>query len=185
MVADLKNRFNDFISGLNRRERYFVMTAVAVIVAFIIVQLIVMPLTASKGRLARSLVAEKRVLDEMLVLQTEHQQIKGKVTANPDGTNKGRGFTLFSFLDDLAGKSGVKDKIAYMKPSTAETVDGSHTLSVVEVKLEAVNLKDLASYLYMIEMSEYMVFVQRLSVSRNEGNKTGVDAVMQVETVKE
>lgn len=185
IFADLKNRFNDFASRLSRRERYFVATAGAVILVFIAAQLIVMPIAATKGRLARSLAAEKDVLNEMLALQAEFRQVKNKVAASPGGADRGQAFTLFSFLDNLAGQSGVKDKITYMKPSTAETPDGTRTLSVVEVKLEAVNLKDLAGYLYAIETSDKMVFVQRLSVSRNAGARTGVDAVMQVETVKE
>lgn len=185
MIADLKNRLNDTMSRLSRRERYFVMTAGVAVFLFIVARYIVAPIADTKSRLAQSLTAEKIVLEEMLALQQEYRQIKGKIAIIPDGGNKEKAFTLFSFLDDLAGKSGVKDKIAYMKPSTAETPDGGHTLSIVEVKLETVNLKDLAAYLYMIETSEHMVFVQRLSVSRNDGgNKAGVDAVMQVETVK-
>jgi general secretion pathway protein M len=92
-------------------------------------------------------------------------------------------FTLFSFLDRLAGESGVKDSITYMKPSTEESEQGNRRLSLVEVKLEAVSLESLVSYIYMIETSRSMVFVKRLSISRQEKDIGGVDAVMQVVTV--
>ena len=41
------------------------------------------------------------------------------------------GFTLFSFLDTLAGQAGLKDRIAYMKPSTSILEDSPFKLSIV------------------------------------------------------
>ncbi len=182
-IAEAFDYLNGFFKGLNRREQYFVSIAGIALILFIIFQFIVLPVVETKKRLDRKLVDEAVVLQDMRALQKEFDRLREK-TAIVEVDERGEKFRLFSFLDRLAGQAGVKDSITHMRPSTSEAAEGGLLVSVVEVKLETVDLQDLVSYLYRIETSDKMVFVQRLSISRNEGEKTGVDAVMQVETVK-
>jgi hypothetical protein len=52
------------------------------------------------------------------------------------------------------------------------------------MKLEGIDLEQLVRYLYSVESSPEMVFVNRLSVSKGEGGSGTIDAVMQVETIE-
>jgi general secretion pathway protein M len=185
MLTDALTRLNESIGAMSRRERYAVAAAGVVFGVFIVFQFMIFPVLEAKDGLSEKLVNEKNNLQEYIALQAEYNSIKSKTARLTTGNgDRGETFTLFSFLDKLAGEAGVKDTITYMKPSTAETVNGNVTLSIVEMKLEMVNLGALASYLHKIETSANMVFVKRLSVTKNEGKRTGVDAVMRVETVK-
>jgi len=91
-------------------------------------------------------------------------------------------FTLFSFLDQLAGDSGLKDHIAYMKPSTTVNEDSGIKISRVELKLQEITLKDLTSYLFKVETSENMLILKRLSITKTGKNSSMISAVLQVET---
>lgn len=193
MLSDLTSKISDQVNGrlrqkmqeMSRRERYFVMAAGVAIVLFIFFQFIISPVTTWGKRLDQNLTVEKTELQEMLALQQEHKGLTHLASSAAHGlNNRDKNFTLFSFLDDLAGRAGVKNNITYMKPSTSDKENGGYPLSIVEVKLEMVNLKGLTSYLYMIETSGEKIFVKRVSISKNEGNKTGVDVVMRVETIK-
>ena len=93
-----------------------------------------------------------------------------------------RGFTLFAFLDRLAGETGLKDKIIYMKPSTTRQKLQKYKTSVVEMKLQGINLKDLTAYLYRVETSKNIVFIKRLSISKTDQGQGLINAVMTVET---
>ncbi len=170
--------------GLNRRERIFVNSAICFIVIFSLIQFVIIPLSGQQGRLEQSLANEKAKLQIMSALQKEVMVFSDKMHNAMTGLDRrDDGFTLFSFLDRLAGESGVKDTISYMKPSTEESEAGDYRLSLVEMKLEAVSLENLVSYIYKIETSRTMVFVKRLSISRQEKDIGGVDAIMQVVTV--
>jgi general secretion pathway protein M len=92
------------------------------------------------------------------------------------------GFTLFSFLDTLAGQVGLKDRIAYMKPSKTTLENTPYTLSVVETKLQNITMKQLTSYLYRIETSNNLVRVKGLSISKTGKQAGTVDAVLLAET---
>lgn len=172
------------MAGLNRRERIFINSAVAFIAVFLLVRFVIIPLSGQQARLDKTLAGEKAKLREMVSIQKEvsaDSQKNRDVMIDLDG--RAKDFTLFSFLDRLAGEAGVKDAITYMKPSTEESGEGSCRLSLVEMKLEAVSLESLVAYIYKIEAPQSMVFVKRLSISRQEKDIGGVDAVMQVVTI--
>lgn len=171
-------------NGLNRRERLFVNAAVVFIGVFFLIQFVIIPLFGQQARLEQTLAEEKDKLSQMSLLQKDVSAFSHKMHNAMTGLNRrDKNFTLFSFLDRLAGASGVKDTITYMKPSTEESENEDYRMSLVEMKLEAVSLENLVSYIYKIETSQSMVFVKRLSISRQEKDIGGVDAVMQVVTV--
>ena len=168
---------------LSKREQYAVYTAGVVIVLFILFQLIIFPLAEKRKRLVRSIDVKTRMLQEMQNLTNEYGTLNQQSDISKiNFKDRESGFTLFSFLDRLSGQAGVKNNITYMKPSTTTGKNTSYKLSQVELKLVAVNLKQLASYLYMIETSKNMIFIKRLSVTQSAKPEGFIDVIMQVET---
>ena len=69
-----------------------------------------------------------------------------------------------------------------MKPSTTTQKNNPLKVSKVEMKLQAVTLKQLATYLHRVETSENMVSVKRLSISKTSKQEKFINVVLQVET---
>ena len=167
---------------LNKREKYAVSAAGLVVAAFIVFNLVLNPLMEKQQRLRRSVQAKESMLQELLVLTAQYESIRNRSdSVRQRYTRRQKGFTLFSFLDQLAGQVGVKDRIAYMKPSTSAAKDRPYVISMVEMKLQGVTLQQVSAYLYNVETSENDVFVRRLSISRTGKDDTRIDAVLQVE----
>ena len=174
-------KFN--INNLSQRERYAVYLAGGFIVFFLLLQLAFFPFMDKQKRLERTFENKKRMLQEMRVLQTEYESLNQQSDVSKiNFAGRDKNFTLFSFLDRLSGQAGIKDHITYMKPSTTSGKDDAYKLSQVELKLKAVNLKQLTSYLYMIETSKNMIFVKRLSLTQSSNPEGFIDVIMQVET---
>jgi len=110
-------------------------------------------------------------------IEKNARSLRGRLAA------KKKGFTLFSFIDDNAGKTGLKDRIAYMKPSSSSSREGPYRLSTVEMKLQQISMEQLVTYLHAVETSPNMVSVRRLSITRAGKDKSLIDAVMEFETV--
>ena len=70
-----------------------------------------------------------------------------------------------------------------MKPSASRTNDRFKE-SMVEMKLDKINLKQLVDYLYLIESPENVVSIKRISIRDNKGAAGYLDAVMQVVTIE-
>ena len=168
---------------INKREKIAIWTGAGVVGLFLLLQLIVNPFLESRSRLYRQIDARSLALQEMRNLQSQY----GSIQENADDikasmTARQAGFTLFSFLDNLAGQAGLKDRIAYMKPSTSVQPDIPYRTATVETKLQAITLKQLLNYIYRIETSRNMVRLTRLSVTRTGKQEGTVDAVLLVET---
>ena len=181
---EIQERISVYWRGLNRRERYLVTAAAVVMVIFLVAHLVGLPLVGKKDLLNRQLAEKQEVYQKVVARAQEYQAVVRQNRGNRSGLqNRPPTFTLFSFLDQLAGEAGVKPHITYMRPSTTDAASGEYRLSQVEMKLDAVDLERLASFLFRIEMSGNAVFVKRLSISRRDAEAGGVDAVLQVETV--
>jgi general secretion pathway protein M len=171
MISSLKN--------LSTRERYAVYLGVVVVSIFMIIQLMVFPVLDKRKSVRKQLKAKTAELEQMIALKAEYDAIKGKSKSFDRRTKRRKkGFTLFSYLDELAGKVGVKDNISSMKPSSSDKI------SRVEVELQAITMEKLSNYLHMVETSMEMVFVKRLSITRKGKQGGSINAVLQVETSK-
>ena len=171
------------IKKLTRREKYSLYAASGIIGLFIIMQFIVLPVFDKHDRLKRSLKVKTKILQQMIALKSEYDAIIQRTDLSKvHFENREKGFTLFSFLDKLSGKAGIKDHITYMKPSTTVQKNSPYKTSRVEMKLRGLTLQQLTVYLHMVETSKNMVNVKRLSISKSGKQEGFIDAVLQVET---
>ncbi len=168
---------------LSKRERYAVSLAGAFIGLFITVNFIIFPVMDRQDRLKRMLTAKQAVLAQMQALKSEYDLLITKNDRSKARLEKRqRNFTLFSFLDKLAGNAGVKDHISYMKPSKSNLKNSEYKISMVEMKFQTVNMDQLLPYLYLVESSENSVFIRRVSITQAGKEEGFIDAVLQVET---
>jgi len=121
----------------------------------------------------------------MTALKSEYNTIKKRTELSKLRFEKReKGFTLFSFLDKLTGKAGIKNHVIYMKPSTSVQKNSPFKISQVEMKLQGLTLKQLTSYLHMVETSKNLANIKRLSISKTGKQEGFIDAVLQVETAE-
>jgi general secretion pathway protein M len=181
-VAAIIGKFN---ITLNKREKIVIFSAAAVIAVFIVIQMIIAPVFDKRNTLQKRLIARQAVYAEIRAMQEEYQAMRHHVEISSSRfDNRSSNFTLFSFLDRLAGETGVKNNIAYMRPSSTVAEDSGLKLSRVELKVQDVALKDLAAYLHGIETSENMVIVKRLSINKSGPQNSLLTAIIQVETIE-
>ena len=170
---------------LKKRDRYALIILGGVICLFIGLQFIVFPFLEKREKVQRALQAKTRVLSDMVLLKDQYESWRHQADlAKSRFSKRPRGFTLFSFLDNLAGKAGIKNNITYMKPSISTQKNKPYKLSLVEMKLQAVTLNQLTTYLHMVETSPNMIRVKRLSILKKENQKNGISVVLQVETLE-
>jgi general secretion pathway protein M len=171
--------------NLNKREKVAVLAAAAAVLVFALLQFLVFPLVEKNERLSTTLTARQQELEQIRQLQAEYRQTARKAdSAQLFITRRKRGFTLFSFLETLAGKTRVKSHIAYMRPTRTPRKDSPYQLSMVEMKLQGITMSQLMAYLHGIETSRNMIAIKRLSISKKEKEADFIDTVFQVETLE-
>lgn len=168
---------------LKKREKYAVGSAVAFLVFFLVMQLLIFPLLDQRKRLTRVIQQRSTELREMQAMRAAYLSFEKQAsTAKQTLANREKSFSLFSFLDRLIGQVGIKANVKYMKPSTSVQKETKIKISTVELKLEAITMLQLTSYLHGVEQTDYNLHVKRMSVSETSKPEGYIDVIMQVET---
>ena len=167
---------------LARRERYLLTGAAILIAAFCLFQFVIAPFFEARRRLERGVRAKRSGLEEIAKLSSEYQRYRKSSQGIQQAlTQRKGGFTLFSFLEKEAGDAGVKNTIKYMKPSVSSG-SGPYKESLVEMRLEEINLQQLIDYLYRIESPDDVVSIKRITIKKNTKKQGSLDAILQVLT---
>jgi general secretion pathway protein M len=173
------------LKNLNKRERYGVMLAAGVIGMFLIAVFIVEPFLSRTDKMKNNLQTKAVMLEQMQKLKAEYADLTQKANISKSRfQRRQKGFKLYSFLNQLAGESGLKDRIIHMKPTTKTQKNSPYKISRVEMKLEAISLEQLTNYLYGVETSPNMVEIKKISITKKDKKQGLLTAVLQVETVE-
>ena len=168
---------------LGRREKTLVSLAAGFIAVFILFQFVIFPFFDKREVIKRRIHAKRNGLKEIVKLRSEYESFRRGVDGMQGYLGRRmKDFTLFSFLDQAAGKARVKEHIKYMKPSAPRS-NGRFKESMVEMKLDRISLRRLVDYLYLIESPENVVSIKRISIKESKSAPGYLDAVMQVLTI--
>lgn len=171
----------NFLQNLGTRERMFVIgAAVAVLLALLFI-LVVDPLVAHSARVDRQIIAAQRQLQDLHTLQQTYQAQKKILDRINAQLQRQKSFALFSRLEDLAGKTGIRDKILYMKPAVSIPSEAYEEESV-EIKMEGVTLEQLIRYLHQVENSPQFLKIKRLYIKPRFDDRQMLTAIFRVST---
>jgi type II secretory pathway component PulM len=165
---------------VNPRERRILIAGGGVVVALLVYLLIISPYMNAMELLDRRITRKTEELKEVLTLQKEYFRLKEKTRVLDEAIRSTPGFSLLSFLENLAARNKIKGKIAYMKPLTTP---GSERFreSSVEMKLEILTLTELVDFLYQVEQSAQPIRIKRLNIAKKKANAY-LDVTLQAST---
>jgi len=166
--------------ALTQKDRRALVIGISALALFLLVQFVLFPLFDKRKRLNRGISIRQKGLVEMQEMQSRYTQLSRQSNTLEQLVSRRSGeFGLFPFLEKMAAEAEVKENIAYMKPSDA-IGDGELQQSMVEMKLNAINLKQLVSFLERIESPENIVELKRISIQENKKQEGTLDVIMQV-----
>jgi len=170
--------------NISNRDKKALIICAGFLMAFIIVQFMLLPTLEKRKTLEQRLVAKKVALEEIINLEREYIILTGRTGAESSTiSSRGTDFTLFSFIDTLAEQSGVKDNVAYMKPSARTLANREYAVSMVKIKLDSLFLKEFVDFINRVESSPNHVQIRSLSLSKTGRDNTLIDAIVEAETI--
>jgi hypothetical protein len=172
------------MNSLSHREKNTLITGTVLAAVFLFFQFVFLPLLDKKKDLERILLVEKQSFAQIKTLEKQYRT----TTQNLDMQRKiletrATDFTLFSFLDFQAEKSGVKSHIDYMRPLSVDLEDGPYAIAKIKLKLKAIYLNNLTEFIRRVETSENGIHTVSLSLSPAGRNKNLLDAAMEFQTL--
>jgi general secretion pathway protein M len=171
----------NFFQNLGLREKMFVLGAGIALLLALLFRLVIDPTRASAARLDRQVTAAQRDLQDLRTLQQDYRRQKGILDDINGQLKRQKSFSLFSRLEELAGQTGIRSSILYMKPAV-NTPSDAYEEDSVEVRMEGVTLEQLTTYLYQIENSPQFMRIKRLYIKPRADNKQILSAIFRVST---
>jgi len=156
-----------------KREKLFVIGGGIFIAVFVLIVGIIMPLLHHRVALTNSIVAKDQQLKTVYDLSAK---ISALERANRASSGMQKNFTLFGFLEDLAKKQGINERIEYMKP-VAGGADGAES---IEVRIKGIYEEELIGLLYGVETCPTPLRIKRLNLRRVDKDKN-LDVTFQVQ----
>jgi len=175
-----------FNLNLQPREKIAVAIGASVLVVFLFFQLIIFPSINRRENLRKQIKTNVAALEEIKALKAQYQALTSN-SRNMESRLKRRpkSFTLFSHIDKLAGQSGIKNNIEYMKPSTTNLKNSSYSLSLVEMKISTLTMDQLTTFLHGVENSGSLVWIKRISIKKGDQRVGLINTTLQVETIQQ
>lgn len=155
-----------------QRERLVLLGGAVFLTLFIFIVFIIMPLLDYRAGLIKATVNKERQLKEIY-------ELSAKITAMERANRIGgmrTGFSLFGFLEDLAKKQGVSERIEYIKP----VAGGPGEKETVEVRIKGLYEDEFIGLFHGIESSPTPLMVRRLNLRRVDKDKN-LDVTFQVQ----
>ena len=156
---------------LQRREQVLVIGAGVLVVLLALFTFVIDPILARGANLDRRLATAGRQLAELQTLRGDYRRQKRVIDRIDNRLRRQRrNFAVFSHLEQVAGRTGVQDKIQSMNtiaspPSTEYKEDS------VEVRMEGVTLPQLVEYLHRLENSPQILRIKRLQIAPGRENR--------------
>jgi general secretion pathway protein M len=182
-IKSIKSRAMSYYMNLQRRERLAIAIAGGVIVVLLVFRLLIFPTLDRRADLRKAIDKKTLELQKIHDMRTEYQSLsRNTSTIEQRLKRRPKTFTLFSFIDRLAGRSQLKGNIAYMKPSTSNIKNSPLRLSTVEMKLNGLTMEQLTTFLHGVEDKKNAVWLRRITLSKGDQVEDLLNVVLQVET---
>ncbi len=163
------------MSRMNKRQ--MLLAAAALIIGLLAVaQWGVAPLASHYQGLDREIAQNRQRLESLLELRQEYEKTRSMARDQGEAQARAEDFSLFSFLDNLAQEQGIKDRIAFMRPSTEEVSEGLER-ETVSLRLQDVDTSELIPWIYHLENADVPIRVEELTISSraDDGQNLQVD----------
>ncbi len=175
---------SNLLSNLSKRDKNALIICAVFCLVFFVAKFVFLPSINNRKDLKRITQTKKSNLTKMIKLQQQYK-ISGKdIERSKELLQKrDKQFSLFSYIDSIVTKCGVKKNVVYMKPSFQSLDNAAYKKAYVKLKIESISLKECVDFFNKIENFNNMVKINSFSISTTGKSNKMIDAVIETETL--
>jgi general secretion pathway protein M len=178
-ITDLIQRLKDFLEARPKREKLVLLAGGVIVAGILLYGLFQLPFayTERMETLDRLILQKEDGLKQLAELKTQYQKLNDRVGRIESRIAQDRqGFSLLSYLEDVANTVRIRSNIAYMRPQTMPQSEG-YRETAVEVKVENAPLAQIVRLLKALEQSPHVLKIRRLHLKTRYSDPNYLDAV--------
>lgn len=171
-----------FWDKLPKRQQLAIACGGGLVLVMLLMQLFILPFMEAKKTVNQSIRNNEKTLAEMLLLAKDYQILKrqaGKIQQVL--ARRAPNFSLFSYLEKIAGDAGVKSSIKSMNAAKG-AISGPYEELPVDIRLEKITLRQLTDFLYLLESPQELIRVKRIALAKMPESPEYLSAQIQAVT---
>lgn len=126
-------------------------------------------LTRMIAQREKDIIDIKRLKEKLMKIRKKYQTIENKLNSIEND------FSPFTFLETVAQKSKLRDKITSINPQMPIDA-GEYKGTTLEIKINKASLSEIVEYLYRIENSNYWIKINKLVLKTEYGETNKFNA---------
>lgn len=127
----------------------------------------------------RRVQAKREEYREVQDLAARHESLRTRIEGIEAHLKRSRDFSILSYLESLARRQQLQDRIVQMRPRPGET-SRYYRENSVEIRMEKVRLPELVRYLFEVENSPELLRVKQIQVKPRFDDPDLLDVRFQV-----
>lgn len=168
-------------TNLTQREKRVLIAAAATIVA-VVLYLNVEGVIENYSGLKHKIEGERLELRKISHLRDQYLQTRQQLQLVKASLDKRRkGFSVLSFIEDLANKENIRENISSVKPKKI-SLGEEFEETMVEIKMDDITLPKLVDFIFKIEASGHLLKVKRLRIKTRYDDRNLLHVTLQVTT---
>ena len=172
------------IDRLSDREKIFVFSGAGVLLLLALWLGVISPYKRGMEQTESRIVSRQGQLEEVRQLQQEYVKLQAMLaSAEKNLARSSRGFSLFTFVEDVTTRIGIRDNLVSMRPQTPQ-VQGEYREESVEIRLEKVGLDQMVRFLYALESADTPMQMKSMRLKPRFDNRTQLDSVLIISSLQ-
>ena len=169
---------------LGTKEKLILISLFSGIILFLIVQLYLLPAITNMKSLSKAIPNRQEDLKELQALGDEFFELRHKMAEiNMAFQKRGPNFELLTFLEELAKKCTIENKIVSMRPLNLPS--GLPNEMIVEINMDGLVTEELTKYLYEIDNSGKLLYIKKTTIRSNFGREKFLNVSLHVSMLTE
>jgi len=171
------------IANISARERIALGAAGALILITVLWLGVLEPYRDNQERLETRIKSRSQQLAEMKELSRQYALVQKKLSEVERGLARSGGTSLFSHLESIIGRIGIRDKLSSLRPQK-NLSQGQYLEESAELKLEKIYLDELILLLHDMETGQLYLHVKNLRIKPRFEDADLLDASLQISTYR-
>ena len=170
----------EFWQRLQPREQVVLVLGGVATVGILLYAYVLDPALERYRDLDRLIRIKAQQLERVRALQAEYQALsQAYQRLEQQATRAQKGFSPLSFMESLSARAGIQDRVLSMKPRFFPLEKGFRE-ATVEIRAERLTLKEILTYLRLIEDSGKPIRIKTLQIKKRFDEPSRADLTLVV-----
>jgi hypothetical protein len=168
-----------FLARLSQREKRFLFVGSTLIALILFYLYLIDPIRQRTVQLDQLIPKQAVALKTLSGLSEEYRFLSTQIKAIEGRLPEKNQFSPLSYLEDIASRNDVRDRISYIRSMVPVPQAGYQEIPM-EVKMEDISLSRIVPYLSTLENAPYFLRIKRLNIKTRYADPEKLDVIFVV-----